>query len=106
MTTTKTVKSTSRDHERARPEPRTTPREAGRHRDVAGLSATRLELPVVGTVNLPPRDLLIFVGGVGMLAVVGLIDWPVAAVVGVGHLLAAKRSNRVVRTIGEAMEQA
>jgi hypothetical protein len=65
-----------------------------------------MELPGLGTVDLPPRDLLIFVGGLGVLAVVGLIEWPVAAVVGVGHLLAAKRNGRALRDLGEAMEQA
>jgi hypothetical protein len=66
----------------------------------------RLELPVLGTVDLPPRDALVYLGGLGALAVVGIIDWPVAAVVGVGHLLAAKRNSRALREFGEAMEQA
>jgi hypothetical protein len=67
---------------------------------------TRLELPVLGTVDLPPRDLLVYLGGLAALSVVGIIEWPVTAVIGVGHLLAAKRNNRALHDLGEAMEQA
>lgn len=65
-----------------------------------------LELPVLGTVTLPAGDQLAFLGGVGVLAVVGLIEWPVAVVVTAGHLLSASRSHRVLRGFGEALEQA
>jgi hypothetical protein len=65
-----------------------------------------MELPVLGTVDLPPRDLLVYLGGLAALSVVGIIEWPVTAVIGVGHLLAAKRNNRTIRDLGEAMEQA
>ncbi|SEG42368.1 hypothetical protein SAMN04489712_105134 [Thermomonospora echinospora] len=68
--------------------------------------ATRLELPVVGTVKLPPRNQLAFIGGVGLLAMAGVIDWPVAAVIGLGHLLAGDRSDQAVHDFGEALEQA
>jgi hypothetical protein len=60
----------------------------------------------VGTVTLPSRDQLAFYGGLGVLAVAGVIEWPVAAVVGVGHLLAAMRNHRALRDFGEALEQA
>jgi hypothetical protein len=61
---------------------------------------------VVGTVAVPCRDQLVFFGGLGLLAVVGLIEWPVAAVVGAGHILAAKRNNKALREFGEALQQA
>ncbi|WP_103938506.1 hypothetical protein [Thermomonospora echinospora] len=65
-----------------------------------------MELPVVGTVKLPPRNQLAFIGGVGLLAMAGVIDWPVAAVIGLGHLLAGDRSDQAVHDFGEALEQA
>jgi hypothetical protein len=74
--------------------------------DFGDRGRTRLELPVLGTVDLPPRDLLVYLGGLAALSVVGIIEWPVTAVIGVGHLLAAKRNNRTIRDLGEAMEQA
>ncbi len=73
---------------------------------VGELNTIRANVPALGAVRLPSRDQLIFLGSLGALAVVGIIDWPVAAVVGAGHLLAARRSNRALRDIGEAMEQA
>lgn len=69
-------------------------------------SGKRLKLPVLGTLDLPPRDALVYIGGLGALAVIGIIEWPVAAVVGIGHLLAAERHSRALRSVGEAMEQA
>ena len=108
MTTAKTAKRTPpRKQGLARPERHSPLRGSGGRRAAAGADAgTRLEVPVLGTVTFPLRDQLVFVGGVGLLAVVGLIEWPVAAVVGAGHLLAAKRNNRALREFGEALEQA
>jgi hypothetical protein len=66
---------------------------------------SRVELPVVGTVTLPPSDQLAFVGGVAALVALGLVDWPVGVLLGVGHLLAAGRSNRMLAEFGEALEE-
>jgi len=40
------------------------------------------------------------------LAIVGLLEWPVAALLGLGHGLALNRRNKVVRAFGEALEEA
>jgi hypothetical protein len=66
----------------------------------------RVELPVVGTVTLPPSDQLAFLGGVAALVALGLVDWPVGVLLGVGHLIAADRSNRTLAAFGEALEEA
>ena len=66
---------------------------------------TRLPLPGLGAVELS-RPELVFVGGVAALGVLGLLDWPIALVLGAGHLLAADRSNRAARELGQAMEEA
>jgi hypothetical protein len=79
-------------------------RETARPKGAA--NATRITVPLLGTVGPPSRDQLVFLGGLGALAVIGVLDWPVAAVVGAGHLLAARRNSRALREIGEAMEQA
>lgn len=69
-------------------------------------NSTEVCLPVLGIVKLPATDELAFLGGVGLLAVAGAIDWPVALVLGAGHTLAANRRTRVVREFGEALEEA
>lgn len=66
---------------------------------------TRLTLPGLGTLELS-RPELVFVGGVALMGVLGLLDWPIAVVLGAGHLLAADRSNRAARALGQAMEEA
>lgn len=68
-------------------------------------SAGRLDLPLIGTIVLPPRKQLAFLAGLGALAVAGVIEWPVAAAVGLGHLLATSHSNETVRAFGEALEE-
>jgi hypothetical protein len=39
---------------------------------------------------LPPPDRLMFYGGLGIAAVLGAIDWPVAAAIGVGTMIARR----------------
>ena len=47
-----------------------------------------VRLPVVGRVAVPPPDQLAF--GLGVLAGVGLVDWPVAVAIGVGQAVVAR----------------
>ena len=63
-------------------------------------------MPALGRVARPPPGQLAYLGGPGALAVVGLLEWPVAAVLGVGHLLAADRNNKIMADFGEALEEA
>jgi hypothetical protein len=66
---------------------------------------TRLRIPGFGTLELS-RPELAFVGGIAVMGVLGLLDWPIALVLGAGHLLASDRSNRSARALGQAMEEA
>lgn len=43
---------------------------------------------------LPPPERLAFYGGLGLAAVLGAIDWPVAAAIGVGTMIARGRGMR------------
>jgi hypothetical protein len=63
-------------------------------------------LPVVGTVRLPPLDSLALYGGMATLAAVGIMEWPVAAAIGVGHLLVQQQHFRLLHDFGEALEKA
>jgi hypothetical protein len=66
----------------------------------------RLRIPGVGSVRLPSVDRLIFYAALGVLAAFEIIDWPIALIVAVGHLLAAQHQSRLGRRLGEALEQA
>ncbi len=57
-------------------------------------------------VSLPPLDKLAFYVGIGGAVAFGLIEWPVAALTGLGHLLSDDRRNRTLRALGEALDAA
>jgi hypothetical protein len=64
-----------------------------------------VQVPSLGTVELPPANELAFLGGIGVLAVTGLVEWPVAGVLAAGHLLTTNRNNKVLHDFGEALEE-
>lgn len=68
-------------------------------------NTVRVELPMVGEIRLPPGDTLAWLGGLAALAVVGVLDWPVAAVIGAGHVLAHQNHLRLLKDFGEGLEQ-
>ena len=69
-------------------------------------NSVNVQVAGVGTVRLPALDSLAWMGGLATLAAVGLLDWPVAAAIGVGHLLSRQRHLRLLREFGEALEGA
>ena len=69
-------------------------------------NTVNVPLPVLGTVRLPPLDSLVWLGGLATLAAVGLMEWPVAAAIGVGHVLVQQQHFRILHDFGEALEQA
>ncbi|WP_212745913.1 hypothetical protein [Sinomonas susongensis] len=60
----------------------------------------------IGSVTLPPTDDLAFLGGIGLLAAVGILEWPVAGVLAAGHLLSRHTRNDALKAFGEALEEA
>jgi hypothetical protein len=66
----------------------------------------RISVPVIGEVRLPPAQNLAFIAAVGALTAFGLIQWPVALIVVVGHVLATKARESTVRGLGEGLAQA
>ena len=69
-------------------------------------NSVEVGVPFLGTVRLPAPEELAFLAGLGLLAVVDVIEWPVALVLGAGHALASNRRSRVVREFGQALEEA
>lgn len=53
---------------------------------------------------LPPLDKIAFYAGLGGVAAFGLIDWPIALLTAIGHLLSDDRRNRTLRALGEALD--
>ncbi|MEU4541096.1 hypothetical protein AB0G15_40300 [Streptosporangium sp. NPDC023825] len=65
-----------------------------------------IDVPVIGTLTLPPPDRLVFYGVLGALGAFGVIEWPVVLVVGVGHYLSEQRVFPALREAGLAAETA
>ena len=63
-----------------------------------------MNLPVVGSVEIPRPKQLAYFGGLAALAALDLIEWPVALVIAAGHFLASNHHNRILEELGEAME--
>lgn len=69
-------------------------------------NAFRATLPFVGRVQLPEPRRLAWYGGIAVLAGLGLMEWPVAIVIAVGHVLSDNHHNKVLEDFGAALEQA
>ncbi|TFV54415.1 hypothetical protein E4P42_26005 [Mycobacterium sp. PS03-16] len=65
-----------------------------------------VDLPVLGRVRIPRPEQLAFYGALGGLAIAGVIEWPVALLLGAGHVLLQNEHSRVAHEIGEALEEA
>ncbi len=67
---------------------------AASHRDasdaVKQAQKFAVRLPLVGRIAVPPPDQLAFYGVLGGLAVLGAIEWPVAAAIGVGQAVVSR----------------
>ena len=75
---------------------------AGSERSAAGASEPFCSLPVVGATTVEDA---VFYSAVGAVAIVGLVSWPTAALIGTGHAL-HQRARNVIRSgaFGEARE--
>jgi hypothetical protein len=63
-----------------------------------------VHVPVVGEVMIPPPDRVAYYAGIGVLAVVGIIEWPLALVICAGHALADQHVFSRLQGLGEAAE--
>ena len=74
-----------------------------RIREIEGVS---VDLPLIGKMRIPPRDHLMYYGGLAVLAAFSLVEWPIALVLGVGHALAENHHSRVAQELGDALDEA
>lgn len=77
-------------------------REAVAH--IRGAEGFAVELPLFGKVTVPRPEQLAYFGGLALLAAFEIIDWPVAAAVAAGHILASNHRSEVLEQLGEALE--
>jgi hypothetical protein len=103
--------TTTTEQEQAGPEPVAPATCDGRPAARAAVMAAErntssMHVPMLGRVELPPTDQLAFMGGILTLAVVGVVEWPVAIVLTTGHLLAHNRHVQLLRDFGKALEEA
>jgi hypothetical protein len=84
------------------------PRVRGTHaaQKAAEANTLRVDVPLIGTVTLPPAEQLAYVGGIAILAALEIIEWPVGVVLAAGHILATSSNNKVVQDFGHALEAA
>jgi hypothetical protein len=60
----------------------------------------------LGTIRLPEPKRLAYYGGILALAAFGILDWPVAMALGIGHVLAEQHRHEFLADFGEALEDA
>ncbi|WP_212745856.1 hypothetical protein [Sinomonas susongensis] len=85
-----------------------TPR--GRYSAAADKARDRRSITInfegIGSVKLPPTEDLAFLGGMGVLAAAGILEWPVAGILAAAHLLTRSSRNSTIKAFGEALEEA
>ncbi|MGC4744963.1 hypothetical protein ACLQ28_04785 [Micromonospora sp. DT201] len=77
----------------------------GSHENVR-MYGRRVELPMLGEVAVPPPDKIAYYAGLGVLAALQVIEWPIAVVITAGHLLADQHFSGLVRGVGQALQDA
>jgi membrane protein required for beta-lactamase induction len=58
------------------------------------------------SLTLPAAEHLAFYAGIGAMAALGMMEWPVVAALVVGHTLVNTQHNKVLQSLGEALEDA
>lgn len=63
-----------------------------------------LDLPLIGTIRLPPPQQLAYYCAVTALVALEIIDWPVALLITAGHALTQQQHNKSLEDLGEVLE--
>ncbi|MFI7430378.1 hypothetical protein ACIBPB_25580 [Micromonospora sp. NPDC049836] len=66
----------------------------------------RVRIPKVGEVAVPPPDRIAYYAGLGLLATLQIIEWPLALAITAGHFLSDQHFSVLVKGVGEAFESA
>jgi len=63
-----------------------------------------VEIPYVGPVGWPLTGSLSYLITISALAAFEVIPWPIAGLMGLGHIMARNRDNHVVNEIGAGLK--
>jgi hypothetical protein len=67
----------------------------------------RLVIDVMGaSLQTPPVEHLAFYVGIGALVGIGMVEWPIAAALAVGHILIDATNRPGLKALGVALEEA
>jgi len=69
-------------------------------------NSSRVTVPLIGTITLPPPEQLAYTGGIAALVAFEVIEWPVALALCAGHVLAHCSRNKIIQDFGRALEVA
>ena len=70
----------------------------GGHRILLTADGTQLETP--------PVEHIVYYAGLGVLAAVEIIEWPVAVALAAGHFLIGLTSRPALKELGEVLDEA
>ena len=76
------------------------------HAMVEHKSKVQPPAPWIISLRLPAQEHLAFYTIVGVMAVVGIMEWPVVVTVAIGHTLVTAQHNKTLKSLGEALEEA
>jgi hypothetical protein len=68
--------------------------------------AGRIRVPGLGEFAVPPADKIAYYAGLGLLAALQIIEWPLALAITAGHFIADQHFSGLSKGLGEAMQQA
>lgn len=69
-------------------------------------NSSRVTVPLIGAITLPPPDQLAYMGGIAALVAFEVIEWPVGLALCAGRALANFSHNKVIQDFGHALESA
>lgn len=64
----------------------------------------QFRVPVLDRTLEVPRELIPYYAGLGAMALLELIEWPVALLIAAGHTLAARSRNQALRELVQGVE--
>jgi hypothetical protein len=72
----------------------------------AAIASRQWSIPVpgIGSVALGSSEQLAYIGGIGALTALSIIELPLAAVLVAGHLLVNQHHNKTLTAFGEALQ--
>ena len=73
--------------------------------DCAAAPSPHVTLPLIGLrIDLPRPERLAWYAGLGLMAAFELVDWELALIIGLGHLIADNAHNRTIAELASGAE--